>query len=107
MDGKVDDASEGVNAWLAEVEGREEQAITKAGDKVDAVAAEAVNVLGLACASPSTLSPSTTPLTVHLPSTDAWLDDVTRHDWARYHGITKGPSSYRGTESFFVTKSSL
>jgi hypothetical protein len=50
VDGKVDDASEGVHAWLAEVEGREELAVTKAGDRVDAVAAEAVNVLGLACA---------------------------------------------------------
>jgi hypothetical protein len=26
-------------------------------------------------------------------TTDAWLDDVTRHDWARYHGITKGLSA--------------
>lgn len=52
VDGKADDAAEGVNEWLSEIENREEHAVTNAGDKVDAVAAEAVNALGLACESP-------------------------------------------------------
>lgn len=54
VDGKVDDAADSVNHWLAEIEAREEKAVQEAADQVDMVASEAVNVLGLACESPPT-----------------------------------------------------
>ncbi|CED84704.1 hypothetical protein [Phaffia rhodozyma] len=68
LNAKVDTVGENVVQWLAEVEGKETEAADAAGEKVDAVASEAASALGIIY---------------------AWLEDVTRHDWTRYHNLTR------------------